>query len=80
MGTRSIMTAAMAALAYSRFSSLAGIEPRQRSVRGNRYRPHQGVRECARRVGGTAWLSYRATDRVRRGLPVSWVYRNEGGC
>lgn len=32
-------------------------------------KPHQGVRECARRVGGTLWDSYRATDRVRRGLP-----------
>jgi hypothetical protein len=39
-----------------------------------RYRPHQGERERARRRGGIEWAEFRARDRIRRGLPVSWVF------
>lgn len=31
--------------------------------------PHQGTRECLRRVGGEAWARFKEADRVRRGLP-----------
>jgi hypothetical protein len=37
--------------------------------------PHQGRRECARRRGGQDWDTFRASDRIRRGLPVSWPYQ-----
>lgn len=37
----------------------------------NKYRPHQGKRECARRRGGSAWIAYRNADRQRRGLPIA---------
>lgn len=36
----------------------------------NKYQPHQGKRECARRRGGSSWIAYRNADRQRRGLPV----------
>lgn len=34
-----------------------------------KYSPHQGTRECLRRVGGEAWARFKENDRVRRGLP-----------
>ena len=43
------------------------------------YGPHQGARECARRRGGEDWAKFRAADRVRRGLPVSWAYAGVEG-
>lgn len=36
----------------------------------DKYRPHQGKRECARRRGGEDWIRQRAEERQRRGLPV----------
>lgn len=50
---------------------------RRRWFAGNRSSniAHQGARECARRRGGQDWLDFRAADRVRRGLPVSWPYQ-----
>lgn len=30
--------------------------------------PHQGLRECSRRIGGAEWAAYKAADRARRGL------------
>jgi len=38
----------------------------------------QGARECARRQGGQAWADFRASDRIRRGLPVSWPWARGG--
>lgn len=37
-------------------------------VSANRFRPHQGTRESARRRGGAAWIGYRNACRARRGL------------
>lgn len=34
----------------------------------NKFHPHNGERECARRHGGRVWDEYRAADRKRRGL------------
>lgn len=34
----------------------------------NIFKPHQGPRECARRIGGEAWANFRINDRKRRGL------------
>jgi hypothetical protein len=34
----------------------------------NRFTPHQGARECARRRGGADWLAIRNADRASRGL------------
>jgi hypothetical protein len=46
-------------------------EPRTPSLAYiNKYRPHQGKRECARRRGGEDWMRQRNEERVRRGLPV----------
>lgn len=51
----------------------------------NRYQPHQGKRECARRRGGSSWIAYRNADRQRRGLPVLSTFQpfgdtsNDGG-
>jgi hypothetical protein len=36
--------------------------------RRSRNRPHQNVRECARRIGGNTWRLYKEADRARRGL------------
>lgn len=44
----------------------------------NKFKPHQGKRECARRSGGQEWLNFKAADRIRRGLPVSWPYQQAG--
>ena len=44
--------------------------PRPRRERqASKLMPHQGKRECARRLGGSAWIAYRNADRQRRGLP-----------
>lgn len=32
------------------------------------HRPHQGLRETSRRLGGEEWAAYKAADRARRGL------------
>lgn len=45
----------------------------------SKYRPHQGARECARRRGGDDWAQFKARDRVRRGLPVSWPFQHLEG-
>lgn len=36
----------------------------------NRFTPHQGAHEMARRRGGQDWLDARNLSRARRGLPV----------
>lgn len=46
---------------------------------GNRFKPHQGAREMARRRGGQDWNEAKAADRIRRGLPVSWPYQTMEG-
>ena len=46
-------------------------EPEFPTIPYNKYtKPHAGSRECARRRGGEAWESFKASDRLRRGLAV----------
>lgn len=45
----------------------------------NKHRPHQGAREMARRRGGMDWDRFKAADRIRRGLPVSWPFQGMEG-
>lgn len=33
-----------------------------------KYWPHQGARECNRRIGGERWAMHKAVDRMQRGL------------
>lgn len=35
----------------------------------NKFTPHQGPREMARRRGGRDWLTFKMADRETRGLP-----------
>lgn len=52
-----------------------GLQPRNHyRITGRRgrskWRPHQGEREMARRIGGDVYQRFLAKDRVRRGLPA----------
>lgn len=61
-----IFTAALIGRAFGGHDTAAPRRTRQ----PNRWRPHQGVRERARRVGGAMWEQFKRDDRVRRGLPA----------
>ena len=61
-----IFTAALFGRAFGGHDTAAPRRTRQ----PNRWRPHQGVRERARRVGGAMWEQFKRDDRVRRGLPA----------
>lgn len=55
------------------------VNPFSRLWGRSKYMPHQGKRECARRRGGDDWANFKARDRIRRGLPVSWPYQGMEG-
>lgn len=79
--SRSILLAAITKLMLS-VPQIPGADfkPKLPRIRPPKYhRPHQGARECARRRGGADWAQFRAADRVRRGLPVSWPYAGAEG-
>lgn len=57
-------------------------KPKKRRARAystNRMPNRQGERECARRRGGQDWAEFKALDRIRRGLPVSWPFQGMEG-
>lgn len=62
-----LFAAAFAGAAGQRLSIPTG---RRYGGRFGPYRPHQSMRECARRVGGETWTQFKSMDRVRRGLPA----------
>lgn len=60
----------LAALAGASGQRLARPAPRRYGGRFGPYKPHQSMRECARRRGGREWANFKAIDRARRGLPA----------